>query len=69
MSVRAAHDPLLIPELMAYMYMIVRASQDFGGTSWVNYDTVFQRQAKATGVTAWSRVNRFVSRHTCLRKD
>ena len=55
-SVRAAHDPSLIPELMAYMYMIVRASQDFGGTSWVNYDTVFRRQAAATGVTAWSRV-------------
>ena len=56
-SVRAAHDPALIPELMAYMYTIVRASQDFGGTSWVNYDTVFRRQAAATGMTAWSRVN------------
>ena len=39
------------------MYMIVRASQDFGGTSWVNYNTVFRKQAAATGVTAWSRVN------------
>jgi len=56
-SVRAAHDPSLIPELMAYMYMIVRASQDFGGTGWVNYDTVFRRQAAATGVTSWSKVN------------
>jgi len=35
-SIKAAHDPLLIPELMAYMYMIVRASQDFD-------DTVFRR--------------------------
>ena len=56
-SIRAAHDPSLMAEMMAYMYMIVRASQDFGGTSWVNYDTVFRRQAVATGTIAWSRVN------------
>jgi len=56
-SVRGAHDPSLIPELMAYMYMIVRASQDFGGTSWVNYDKIFRKQAAATRVTAWPRVN------------
>jgi len=42
-SIRAAHDPSLTAELMVYMYMIVKASQDFGGTSWVNYDTVFRR--------------------------
>ena len=56
-SIRAAHDPSLTSELMAYIYMIVKASQDIGGTSWVNYDTVFRRQAAATGTTAWSRVN------------
>jgi len=56
-SVRATHDSSMIAELMTYMYMIVRASQDFGGTSWVNYDTVFRRQAAAMGATAWPRVN------------
>ena len=56
-SVRAASNPALIAELMAYMIMIVRTSQDFAGLAWVRYDAAFRRQAALTGNTQWSQIN------------
>ena len=52
-SVRAASNPALIAELVAYMIMIVRTSQDFSGLAWVRYDAAFRRQAALTGNTQW----------------
>ncbi len=56
-AVRALASPLLIPELMAYMAMVVRVSQDYPGLAWVRYDAVFRRQAALTGNTRWSVIN------------
>ena len=49
--------PQAVPELLAYLIFILRASQDFGGVSWVTYDAAFRRQAFITGNRQWSRVN------------
>ena len=56
-GVLSGSSPEAVPELMAYMIQIVRASQDFGGLAWVNYDLAFRRQATATGNKLWSKVN------------
>ena len=56
-SVRTTHQPELIPELMAYMSMIIRASQDYTGLAWVRYDAAYRRQAALTGTTRWSAIN------------
>ena len=49
--------PKAVPELLAYLIFILRASQDFGGVAWVTYDAVFRRQAFITGNQQWSKVN------------
>ena len=49
--------PHEVPELMAYMIAIIRASQEYEGTSWAAYDTAYRRQAAARGQTDWSRIN------------
>ena len=46
-----------VPELMAYMISIIRASQEFEVSAWAAYDATFRRQAAAQGKTEWSRVN------------
>ena len=56
-SVLASQHPQAIPELMAYMIRILRVSQDFAGSAWVNYDSAFRRQADVTGDRKWSRIN------------
>ncbi len=48
-SVQATAAPSMIPELMAYMAMMVQVSQDYPGLAWVRYDTAFRRQAALTG--------------------
>ena len=49
--------PDSIPELMAYLQEIVRASQRFQGRAWVCYDATFRRQAAVSGNRRWSEVN------------
>ena len=56
-SVMTRTHPEAVPELLAYMIGIVRASQDFEGLAWLSYDTAFRRQAAATGNRRWSRLN------------
>ena len=56
-SVMASRNLEAVPELLAYLVCILRTSQDFGGSAWVNYDSAFHRQAAATGNRQWSRVN------------
>ncbi len=56
-SVRATAAPRMIRELMAYMAMMVRVSQDYPGLAWVRYDAAFRRQAALTGNTQWSVIN------------
>jgi len=49
--------PACIPQLMAYMVTIIRASQEFEGTAWAVYDDAYRRQAAAAGHWQWSEVN------------
>ena len=55
-SVLASFYPEAIPELMAYMSLIIRCSQDYEGLAWVRYDMSFCRQAAASGNRNWSEV-------------
>ena len=48
-GVIATKSPECIPELMAYMICILRASQEYEGTAWATYDVAFRRQAATTG--------------------
>ena len=56
-SVMSTPHPQAVPELLAYLIFILRASQDFGGVAWVTYDAAFRRQAFITGNQQWSKVN------------
>ena len=56
-SVMANKSPQHIPELMAYMVSILRASQQYEGLAWTMYDAAYLRQATATGHKEWSKVN------------
>ena len=47
----------MVPELMAYMGIIVRASQDYAGLGWVRYDSAFRHQAAFSGNKQWTVVN------------
>ena len=42
---------------MAYMIVIVRASQEYEGSAWAAYDAAYRRQAAAQGKTGWSQIN------------
>ena len=56
-SVQRSQHPEAIPELMAYMAMIVRSSQDFKDLAWLRYDVGFRRQAALTKNRKWSQIN------------
>ena len=56
-SVMSTAHPQAVPELLAYLIFVLRASQDFGGVAWATYDAAFRRQASITGNRQWSRVN------------
>ena len=56
-GVIAAKSPEMVPELMAYMISILRASQEYEGLAWATYDAAYRRQAAATGHKQWSKVN------------
>ena len=50
-------NPAAVPELMAYLRTITRASQDFEGLAWERYDAAYRRQAAASKNRSWSRVD------------
>ena len=56
-EVLAPFYPQAIPELMAYVPLVIRCSQDYKGLAWVRYDMSFHRQAAASGNRNWSKVN------------
>ena len=56
-SILGSQDPGTIPELIAYLIMIARVSQDFAGLAWVRNDSAFRRQAAITGNWKWSQIN------------
>ena len=50
-------NPAAVPELMAYLRTITRASQDFEGLAWERYDAAYRRQVTASKNRSWSRVD------------
>ena len=56
-SVLSSIHPTAVPELMAYMVGVLRASIEFEEGAWAAYDSAYRRQAAATGHRQWSRVN------------
>ena len=44
-GVLASSKPALVPDLMAYMISIIRASQEFEGSAWTVYDDAYRRQS------------------------
>ena len=56
-SVQSLRHPEAVTELMAYMALIVRASQDFKDLAWLRYDVGFRRQAALTSNRKWSTIN------------
>ena len=49
--------PQWIPEMMAYMVQIIRASQEYEGLWWFVYDEAYRRQEATTGHVEWSKIN------------
>ena len=56
-SVLAQSYPEYVSDLMAYMCMIIRASQEHEEPAWVAYDTAYRQQAAATQKKDWSKIN------------
>lgn len=56
-AVMSAKWPQRVPEMMAYMIQIIRASQEYEGLWWFVYDEAYRRQAAATGHVEWSKIN------------
>ena len=48
-SVMSGPHSIPVPELLAYLILILRASQDFGSVAWVTYYAAFRRHAFITG--------------------
>ena len=49
--------PVEVPEPMAYVIVIVRASQEYEGSAWAAYDAAYRRQVAVQGKTGWSQIN------------
>ena len=56
-GILAKQFPDYVPELMSYMIAIIKASRDYEGLAWVNYDTLYCRRAAATNCCSWLQIN------------
>ena len=56
-GILAKQFPDAVPELMSYMISIIKASKNYEGLAWVNYDTLYCRWAAATNCRKWSQIN------------
>ena len=54
-AVLAPHEPHTVPELMVYMGIIVRVSQDYEGLGWVRYDSAFNGKLFSRAIKMVSR--------------
>jgi len=55
--VLATQFPQHVPELLAYMGDIIKASKQFKWPSWVIYDIVYCQCMEETGQKDWSKVD------------
>ena len=56
-SVLSSKYPAFVPELMAYMCLIVKCHKRFEGLGWFNYDRAFRRQAATRRSLNWSKTD------------
>ena len=56
-AVIASKQPSCLPDLLAYMSIIAKASQKFLWPSWVVYDQNFRQEAASCGNSEWARVD------------
>ena len=56
-AVIAKHTPGRVPELMAYLSIITKASQKYKWPSWVIYDQNFRMDAAGNPAQPWSKVD------------
>ena len=56
-AVITSKNPPRLPDLMAYMTIIAKASQKFAWTSWVFYGQNFCQEAACSTSTQWARVD------------
>ena len=52
----AAH-PHRWPDLLKYKLLIIQTARHFSGSAWLEYDLAFRKDAAASGVSDWSRMN------------
>lgn len=56
-SVLSTKYPMFVPELMAYMCLIVKCHKRFEGLGWFNYDRAYRRQAATLRSLNWSKTD------------
>ena len=56
-SVIANKNPSRVPDLLGYLVHTIKASLEFEGPAWANYDNTFRRQAAVLGNQNWSSLN------------
>lgn len=49
--------PARWPDLNQYKLLIIQMAKRFPGLAWLHYDGAFRKEAAATGLTDWSRMN------------
>ena len=57
MATTAMKQPKRIPDLLAYMATIAKASQKYRWPSWLVYDQNFRQQAAESGNCEWSKID------------
>ena len=50
-------NPSRWPDLTKYKLLIIQTARQYPGQAWLEYDLAFRRDAAATGLSDWSRMN------------
>ena len=56
-AVVAKKHPDMVPEMLAYMLIVLRAQREYEEPAWRLYDGAFWDKAAATGNRKWSQIN------------
>ena len=56
-SLMAIQKPERVRDMLAYSSIILKASQEYTGNPWLEYDVAFRRQAASKPDTDWAQVD------------
>ena len=56
-SITARKQPQHVPDLMGYQVLMLKASNEYKGSSWLAYDRFFRPQAAAQPNCQWSKID------------